>query len=127
MWEWADAWILQSVVYAGKRGELHAVIANADAINVDIPSRGTLEQSVRRLQAAGLVKADGDRVCARRAGKRIVSQGGRGLRGIREITPGVALVLRERVAFPKVLGGWTLAQPVWQAAYDSYSSAAASR
>jgi hypothetical protein len=124
VWDSTDAWILQSVVYAGKRGELRSVIANADAINVDIPSRGALERSVQRLQAAGLVKADGDRVCATRAGKRIVHRGGRGLGGIRSFTPSVEAALTEQVAFPHQLGSWTLAHSVWQAAYDSYSRSA---
>lgn len=66
MWEWCDAWILQSIVYAGRRGDLRSVIANADAINVDIPSRAQLEQTVQRLEAAGLVTTEGTGVRATR-------------------------------------------------------------
>lgn len=87
MWEWQHAWILQSVVYAGRRGDLRSVIANADAINVDIPSRDEMERTIGRLEAAGLIEANGLHVRARRSGKRLVRRSGRGVRGIRLILP----------------------------------------
>jgi hypothetical protein len=123
VWEWCDAWILQSIVYAGRGGDLRSVIANADAINVDIPSRAQLEQTVQRLEAAGLVTTDGTRVHATAAGKRVVRDSRRGWReGIRSVAPRVEATLREQVPFPPQLGGWSLTQAEWKAAYDDYSS-----
>jgi hypothetical protein len=123
VWEWCDAWILQSIVYAGRRGDLRSVIANADAINVDIPLRAQLEQTVRRLEAAGLITTDGVRVRATRAGRRIVRRSRRGWReGIRDVAPRIEAMLREQVPFPPHPGGWTLTQKEWQAAYDAYRS-----
>jgi hypothetical protein len=123
VWEWGDAWILQSIVYAGRGGDLRSVIANADAINVDIPSRAQLEQTVQRLEAAGLVTTNGTSVRATRAGTRIVRRSGRGWRrGIRSIAPRVEATLRKKVLFPPHPGGWTLPQAEWQAAYDAYRS-----
>jgi hypothetical protein len=127
MWEWADAWILQSVVHAGRRGDLRSVIAAADAINVDIPSRDQLERSVRRLEAAGLVTADGRRIRATRAGKRLVRRSGSWRQGIRTIAPQIEAQLTERVPFPEGMGRWALAQPEWQAAYDDYCRSATGR
>jgi hypothetical protein len=118
VWDWADAWILQSVVYAGKPGEIRSLIASADAINVDIPTRDQLERSVRRLEAAGLVNPEGSRVRATRTGRRLVRQSGRWRQGIREITPLLEARLKQDVPFPGHPAAWNLSQAEWEAALD---------
>jgi hypothetical protein len=127
MWTRQDAWILQSVVYAGMRGDLRSIIGNADAINVDIPSREQIEESVRRLEAAGLVESDGIRVRATRAGKRLVRQSGRWREGIRTIPRRLEARLNEEVPFPRGVSDWRLSQSDWQAAYDRYFQSAIGR
>jgi hypothetical protein len=128
VWEWRDAWILQSIVYSGRRGKLRSVIANADAINVDIPTREELERAVQRLEAAGLVTANGVTLRATRAGKSIVRRSRGGWReGIRAITPRVEATLREHVPFPTHSGRWTLTEAEWEAAYDAYRADFAAR
>jgi hypothetical protein len=123
MWDWCDAWILQSVAYAGRSGSLRSVIANADAINVDIPSRDQLERAVQRLEAAGLVTTDGAKVRATTAGTRIVRRSRAGMReGIRSIAPRVEATLREQVPFPAQLSRWTLPEAEWYKAYEAYRS-----
>ena len=124
MWERTDAWILQAVVYAGRRGNVRRVIARADWINHDIASRQELEQSVRRLEAAGLVSAEGLRIRPTRAGRRVVRRSGGWRAAVHAIAPRVETTLRERVPFPERDGGWTLTQQDWQAAYDAYWRAA---
>jgi hypothetical protein len=127
MWTSQDAWILQSVVYAGRRGDLRSVLGNADAINVDIPSRDQIEASARRLEAAGLVKPDGARLRATRAGKRLVRQSGRWRQGIRTISRRLEGRLKEQVPFPERVGQWTLSREQWQRAYESYRQSARDR
>jgi hypothetical protein len=111
---------LQSVVYAGRHGDLRSLIANADAINVDIPSRDGLQGSVCRLEAAGLVHVDGLRVRASRSGRLIVRRARVHSRGIRSVAPRIHERLQQEVAFPTALTDWTLDQATWQDAYDRY-------
>lgn len=120
MWEWRDAWILQAIVYAGRRGSLRSILANADAINVDVPPREVLEPVVRRLQAADLVVAEPSRVRATRLGKRLVRRSSRLRDGLRTITPKLEAALREHVPVPDHSGEWSLSDREWQAAYDDY-------
>jgi len=124
MWEWRDAWILQAVVYAGRRGHLRSVLANADALNVDIPPREVLEAVVRRLQAANLVVAAPPRVRATRLGKRLVRRSSRLRDGTRTITPKIEAALREHVPAPENPGDWSLNDSEWQAAYEASSRSA---
>lgn len=42
---------LQAIVYAERLGSLRSILANADAIDVDVPAPEVLERVVRRLQA----------------------------------------------------------------------------
>ena len=118
MWQRTDAWILQACVYAaGWRGQdLSDVIAAADAINVDIPNRETIENAVNRLAAAGLLSAEGQRVRPTRAGRRLVGRLGHRRQGIRELSRLIEADLRT-VPFPHQTGGWTLNEADWSAAY----------
>jgi hypothetical protein len=124
VWEWRDAWILQAVVYAGEEPTLPAILANADAINVDVPPREELERVVRRLQAAGLVDAQPSRVRPSPSGKRLVRDSSRWRDGIRSITPKIEAALRGRVPFPEQAGDWRLSDSEWRVAYDAYRRAA---
>lgn len=121
MWEWRDAWILQSVVYGvGLRGgNLAKVIGAADHINVDIPSREDLETSVNRLAAAGLVHPEGTRLRATRAGRRVVKKAGSWRSGVRDLPPLIEAELRA-IPFPASAGTWSLSQATWETAYDEY-------
>jgi hypothetical protein len=122
MWEWKDAWILLAISGPSLRGHsLAAVIGNADAINVDIPSRDDLERSVNRLHAAGLVTADRERFRLTRDGRRVLRRAGRA--GLREKARLVEAEL-QRTPFPSEVGGWSLSQTEWEAAYKSYCAAA---
>jgi hypothetical protein len=119
VWDFRDAWILQAIVYAGRKGDLRSVIAAADMINVDIPSRDDLERSVNRLAAAGLVNPAGTAVPATRSGRRLVRTAG-GLRtGARELPPLIEAEL-QRLTGPVGEAHWSLAQNDWQDAYDRY-------
>ncbi|HEX8053487.1 MAG TPA: hypothetical protein VF517_10885 [Thermoleophilaceae bacterium] len=120
MWDWADAWLLQSITYAGRRGDLRAVIHHADYINVDIPTRDDIERSVNRLAAAGLVEPSGLRLRATRQGRKLVRQSGRWSQGLREVPPRLTAKLRDEVAFPSQPTDWSLSEEDWQAAYDRY-------
>lgn len=124
MWEWQDAWILQAVDYSGRPGSLRSVIANADAINVDIPDRDALERAVRRLQGAGLVEAEQAQLHTTRQGKRVVKNSARWRDGIRSVTPRIEATLREEIPLPDRVGDWSLSESDWQRAYDEYSGAA---
>ncbi len=73
-WNWNDAWIFVSAVIAERLERdraLHAalpvtgatladVIAAADFLHHSVPSREDLEESVRRLAGAGLIRVDED-------------------------------------------------------------------
>ena len=120
MWDLQDALILQSVSYAGRRGDLRTVISSADAINVAIPTREEIERSVRRLMAAGLVHPDGDRVRPTRAGKRLVRKCGRWRDGVRMIPRQLEAKLASEVPFPSKVGEWDLDESTWQDAYARY-------
>lgn len=121
MWDWHDAWILQSIVYAAGRrtGELSDVMGQADAINVDIPTREGLERSVNRLATAGLVRPEGTTFRARRLARRLVRKAGGWRLGIREITPLVEAGL-QTLPFPESVAEWSLSDGAWQDAYDTY-------
>jgi len=84
VWTRQDAWLLQAIVRAGRRGELTSVIANADAINVDIPSRRQLEDSIGWLEAAELVVTEGTRV---RAPQRLATRRARVAARVRRTSP----------------------------------------
>lgn len=128
VWQRRDAWVLQSVVYARPGGNLRTVIANADAINDEIPTREQLERAVQLLQAAGLVTTDGTRVRAKRAGRRVVRRSYSGWQDtIRSIAPRVHSTLQDTVPYPAQPGPWRLSDTDWQAAYDAYRPAASSR
>jgi hypothetical protein len=120
VWDGRDAWLLQAIVYAGRRGDLSAVIGRADSLNVAIVTREELELSVPRLEAAALVQTDGERIRSTRAGRRLVrrSSGWRG--GLREITPRLEVALKERVPFPAEVSAWTLGDDAWRRAYERY-------
>ncbi len=120
MWEWRDAWILQAIVNAGTLGSLRSILANADWINVDVPSREVLERVVRRLQAADLVVAEPSRVHATRLGKRLVRRIESLGDGPRTITPKIEAAPREHVPVSDRSGEWSLSDREWQAAYDDY-------
>lgn len=124
MWDWRDAWILQSIVYAGRRGALRSILANADAFNVDVPPCDELERVVQRLQAAGLVSPDDERVRATRAGKRLVRACSGWRVGIRSITPKIEGALQEAVDFPDHSGDWSLSEVEWRSAYKAYAGSA---
>jgi hypothetical protein len=120
MWSVTDAWLLQAIAYAGRRGDLSKVIGKADYINVAIPTRDELERSVNRLAAADLVEAAGARVRATRRGRRLVRRSGRWNRGLREIPRRLAAVLEGEVPFPPEPAGWSLSDEDWRAACDRY-------
>ncbi len=96
------------------------VIACADAINVDIPSRDQLEASVRRLEAASLVETDHLRVRPTRTGKRLVRQSGRRRDGIRAITHLIRTAPDQQVSFPGQVSAWSLSEKDWRLAYERY-------
>jgi hypothetical protein len=103
------------------------VIAAADSINVDIPTRDQLVTSVGRLEAARLVQARDGRVRATRAGRRLVRQSGRRRDGIRSVTPRVEEALRRDVPFPREPSAWVLSEDDWRRAYEDYAGRQAKR
>lgn len=122
MWDWKDAWILLAISGPPVLGRsLSGVIGMADAINVDIPSRGDLERSVNRLSAAGLVRVDGDRFGLTRDGRRLLRRAGRAR--LREKPPLIEAELR-RTPLPTEAAGWSLSETEWRVAYKSYCAAA---
>jgi hypothetical protein len=110
---------MQSVVYAGRRGDLARVIGGADFINADIPSADVLRRAVGRLSAAGLVEVTGPRLRATRAGRRVVRLASRRLRP-REVPRGLLEVLEREVPFPDPAIHWNLGEREWRLAYDRY-------
>jgi hypothetical protein len=120
MWHFTDAWLLQSIAYAGRRGDLRAVIGNADHINVDIPSRADIERSVNRLAAAGLVEPSGLRLRATRRGRKLVRKSARWNQGVREVPPRLTAKLQDEIPFPSNPAAWSFTDDAWQAAYDRY-------
>ena len=122
-WSWRDAWILQSIVYSGRGGDLASVIQNADAINVDIPSREQLEESVNKLAPAGLAVPDETRLRATRAARRLV-RASRWGSGIRTVTGPLQAKLTAEVPVPAVPHDWTLTDENWQAASHRYRNSA---
>ena len=76
VWNFQDVWILLSA-----NGNLRSLIASADHINVAIPSREEIEQSARRLIAAGLIAPTGDHGLKQtRRGHSLVRQASKGTR-----------------------------------------------
>lgn len=123
MWNQADALILQAIAYASRwrRRDLSHVIAAYDSINVDIPSRETLERAVNKLTAAGLVVAARDQLKATRAGRRIVRGAGGWKQRIRELSPLIEAEL-QAVPVPGESGQWKLTDADWAAAHERYIS-----
>jgi formylglycine-generating enzyme required for sulfatase activity len=84
-WHWNDAWIFVSAVIAERLERdraLHAalpvtgasladVLAAADFLNHSVPSRAELEDAVRRLAGAGLLRVDDDLVEVAPAGEHL--------------------------------------------------------
>jgi hypothetical protein len=126
MWERHHAWILQAVVFSGRRGTLRSVISNADAINMAVPTREELKRAVQRLEAAGLVRTYGTTPRATRAGRRIVraSRAGWG-ESIRSVAARVESLLHEQVPYPVHSSDWTLTHDEWEAACNDYRGGAA--
>lgn len=84
-WHWNDAWIFVSAVIAERLERdraLHAalpitgasladVLAAADFLHHSVPSRAELEESVRRLAGAGLLRVEDDLVEVAPAGEQL--------------------------------------------------------
>lgn len=119
MWDFRDAWILQAIVTAARPRRLSDVIAAADYINVDIPSREDLERSVNRLMAAELVIAEGNNLRPTRQGRRLVRRAGTWRARVRELPPLIEAELRS-VSLPDGNAGWELSEDAWRDAYDAY-------
>ena len=120
VWELDDAWILQSVVFAGRRGDLARVIGQADAINAAIPSADVLQRAAGRLSAAGLLEVAGPRLRATRTGRRVVRRASGWRSHAREVPPRLLEVLDREVPFPDTPTDWDLSAVEWRVAYDRY-------
>ncbi|MFI1988008.1 hypothetical protein [Actinoplanes sp. NPDC020271] len=84
-WNWNDAWIFVSAVIAERLERdraLHAalpvsgatladLLAAADFLHHSVPSRDELEESIRRLQGAGLITVEDDIVEVAPAGEQL--------------------------------------------------------
>lgn len=111
--------MLQAISYAS-RGRLEDVIGRADYINVDIPSREIVQSAVRRLQSAGLVKADGTRVRATRGGRQLVRRSRREAGSDRGVNSYLVSALNELGEAEDVDDGWSLDRVTWEQAYERY-------
>lgn len=115
MWNFQDVWILLS-----SNGNLPSLIASADHINVSIPTRDEIEQSARRLIAAGLIAPDRGGLKQTRHGRSLVRLASKGTRGIRDVPPKLEAILLDTVPYPSVVSDWSLTQDEWAVAYEQY-------
>jgi len=118
-----DAWIFLAIARAAQDGAapLDAVLSCADHINVAIPTREELEQSVGRLSAANWVSVEGNRFALLPNGRRVFDQVDSQdafPRNQPEIVERLLNILRP---LPRVRAVWHLSDKDFHAAVDQHN------
>jgi hypothetical protein len=130
-WQWNDAWIFVSAVIAERlerdramhaslpdaKATLADLLAAADFLHHCLPSRDELQESVRRLVGAGLLKVDEDMVEVAPAGEHLWRT--RPFSGLSS----AVLTLQTQLNKASAPGDsdWRLDEPTYSAAVREYS------